>query len=83
MMISALVPEVQQRADIVSLLGADKKLDRTQQLSVFLESGMVVREQFWEYGVMAYVAQTGGFVFLFLGWSFLQLGDLVQSTVLV
>ena len=55
-----------------------KKFDKTQQLSVFFESRMVVTEQFWEYGVMAYVAETGGFVGLFLGWSFLQLGDLIK-----
>ena len=55
-----------------------KKSDATQQLSVFFESRMVVTEQFWEYGVMAYVAETGGFVGLFLGWSLLQLGDLVH-----
>ena len=54
-----------------------KKSDRTQQLSIFFVSRMVVTEQFWEYGLMAYVGETGGFVGLFLGWSLLQLEDFI------
>ena len=34
---------------------------------------MVVTEQFWSYGFMSYIAETGGFVGLFLGFSLLQL----------
>ena len=39
---------------------------------------MSVTEQFWAYGVMAYVAETGGFVGLFLGWSLLQAEDIIR-----
>ena len=34
---------------------------------------MIVTEQFWAYGFMSYIAETGGFVGLFLGCSLLQL----------
>ena len=34
---------------------------------------MIVTEQFWAYGFMSYIAETGGFVGLFLGYSLLQL----------
>jgi hypothetical protein len=36
---------------------------------------MVVTEQFWAYGFLTYIAETGGFVGLFLGYSALQLKD--------
>ena len=39
---------------------------------------MSVTEQFWEYGAMAYVAETGGFVGLFLGWSLLQAEHIIR-----
>ena len=37
---------------------------------------MTVTEQFWSYGFMAYVAENGGFVGLFLGYSVLHLADM-------
>ena len=39
---------------------------------------MTVTEQFWSYGFMAYVAENGGFVGLFLGYSLLQLEELIN-----
>ena len=38
---------------------------------------MTVTEQFWAYGFMAYIAENGGFVGLFLGYSLLQLEELI------
>lgn len=38
---------------------------------------MVVTEQFWSYGFMSYIAETGGFVGLFLGFSLLQLEEVL------
>ena len=40
---------------------------------LFFNSKMIVTEQFWAYGFMSYIAETGGFVGLFLGCSLLQL----------
>ena len=38
---------------------------------------MTVTEQFWSYGFMAYIAENRGFVGLFLGYSLLQLEELI------
>ena len=38
---------------------------------------MQVSEQFWAYTFLAYIAECGGFVGLFLGYSLLQIEDLV------
>ena len=38
---------------------------------------MDVTEQFWVYNFLAYVAENGGFVGLFLGYSVLQLKDIL------
>ena len=51
--------------------------DRAEKLTISFSSQMVVTEQFWQYGIMAYVAETGGWVGLFLGWSLMQAGDLI------
>ena len=56
-----------------------KKNDSTEGLKIFFTSQMVVTEQFWEYTFMAYIAETGGFVGLFLGWSLLQTEQLIVS----
>ena len=40
-------------------------------------SKMTVSEQFWAYGFLSYVAENGGFVGLFLGYSVLQLRDFI------
>ena len=53
--------------------------DRAEELQISFTSQMVVTEQFWEYGFMAYIAETGGFVGLFLGWSLLQFEQLITS----
>ena len=45
----------------------------SQCARLFFNSKMVVTEQFWSYGFMSYIAETGGFVGLFLGYSLLQL----------
>ena len=39
---------------------------------------MVVTEQLWVYSFLAYVAENGGFVGLFLGYSVLQLKDIIN-----
>ena len=44
---------------------------------MFFNSKMVVTEQFWSYGFMSYIAETGGFVGLFLGFSLLQLEEVL------
>ena len=46
-------------------------------VSLFFNSKMTVTEQFWSYDFMAYIAENGGFVGLFLGYSLLQLEELV------
>ena len=40
-------------------------------------SKMEVTEQFWSYGLLAYIAECGGFVGLFLGYSLMQLKDVM------
>ena len=45
---------------------------------MFINSKMTVTKQFWSYGFEAYIAENGGFVGLFLGYSLLQLEDLVK-----
>ena len=54
-----------------------KKKDKAEKLEILFTSEMVVAEQVWEYGFMAYIAETGGFVGLFLGWSLLQMEELI------
>ena len=39
---------------------------------------MQVSEQFWAYTFLAYIAECGGFVGLFLGYSLLQIEDLLN-----
>ena len=46
-----------------------------------INSKMVVTEQFWAYGFLSYIAETGGFVGLFLGYSVLNLRDLFPLLV--
>ena len=45
---------------------------------ITFKSKMTVTEQFWSYGFLSYVAENGGFVGLFLGYSLLQLRDLIK-----
>ena len=47
----------------------------TNNLDIFFLSKMSVTEQFWSYTFLAYIAECGGFVGLFLGYSILQIGD--------
>ena len=47
--------------------------DRSEGMYIYFKSKMVVTEQFWAYGFLAYIAEMGGFVGLFLGYSVLQL----------
>ena len=51
--------------------------DYVSNLYLYFKSKMVVTEQYWVYGFMAYVAENGGFVGLFLGYSVLQLHDMI------
>ena len=46
--------------------------------SLFFNSKMTVTKQFWSYGFMAYIAENGGFVGLFLGYSLLKLEELIM-----
>ena len=39
---------------------------------------MRVTEQFWSYGILAFVAETGGFVGLFLGFSILDMRIVIE-----
>lgn len=50
-----------------------KKKDKAESLQILFT------EQVWEYGFMAYIAETGGFVGLFLGlgWSLLQMEQIL------
>ena len=50
---------------------------QTQYFVIYFKSKMVVNEQFWVYNFLAYVAENGGFVGLFLGYSVLQLKDIM------
>ena len=45
-------------------------------VKVYFVQKMAVTEQFYSYGFMAYIAECGGFVGLFLGFSLLQLEQL-------
>ena len=42
-------------------------------------SEMTVTEQFWTYSFMSYIAENGGFVGLFLGYSVLSFSDFISS----
>ena len=50
----------------------------TGTMYITFKSKMTVTEQFWSYGFLSYVAENGGFVGLFLGYSLLQLRDLIK-----
>ena len=50
----------------------------TKNLDIFFLSKMTVTEQFWSYTFLAYIAECGGFVGLFLGYSILQIGDVFK-----
>ena len=54
-----------------------KRTDRTEQLQILFSSQMVVSEQVWSYGFMDFIAETGGIVGLFLGWSLLQMKEII------
>ena len=51
---------------------------RSEVMYINFKSKMVVTEQFWVYSFLAYVAENGGFVGLFLGYSVLQLKDIMN-----
>ena len=56
-----------------------KKLrTRTDEMKIVFTSKMTVSEQFFSYGFLSYIAENGGFVGLFLGYSVLQLRDLIH-----
>ena len=46
--------------------------DKCQGMEKYFNSKMVVTEHFLAYGFLAYIAEMGGFVGLFLGYSVLQ-----------
>ena len=59
--------------------GSGKKLrTRTDEMKIVFTSKMTVSEQFFSYGFLSYIAENGGFVGLFLGYSVLQLRDLIH-----
>ena len=51
---------------------------RLSYFTIYFKSKMVVTEQLWVYSFLAYVAENGGFVGLFLGYSVLQLRDFIN-----
>ena len=51
---------------------------RTDEMKIVFTSKMTVSEQFFSYGFLSYIAENGGFVGLFLGYSVLQLRDLIH-----
>ena len=53
--------------------------DMSQGMYIYFNSKMVVAEQFWAYGFLAYIAEMGGFVGLFLGYSVLQIIGFLSS----
>ena len=55
-----------------------RRRDKTKNLDLYFNSKMFVTEQFWSYTFLAYIAECGGFVGLFLGYSILQIGDVLQ-----
>ena len=59
------------------LVKGKSNTDYVENLYLYFKSKMVVTEQYWVYGFMAYVAENGGFVGLFLGYSVLQLHDMI------
>ena len=56
--------------------------DSTEKgLLIRLLPKMTVSEQYWSYDFMTYIAENGGFVGLFLGYSVLHLRDLIEYLV--
>ena len=51
----------------------------TEELWLEFVSEMNVDEQFWTYTFMSYIAENGGFVGLFLGYSVLSFSDFISS----
>ena len=54
-----------------------KLTNSRDELWLVFTSQMAVTEQFWQYGFMSYIAESGGFVGLFLGWSLLQMEEVI------
>ena len=55
--------------------------DTSEVMYIYFMSKMVVTEQFWAYGFLTYIAENGGFVGLFLGYSVLQLKEFITYIV--
>ena len=55
-----------------------RRRDKSRRVKLYFNSKMFVTEQFWAYPFIAYVAECGGFVGLFLGFSILQIADVLQ-----
>ena len=55
-----------------------KTTDSASDLKISLISNMDVTERFWSYGFVEWIAECGGFGGLFLGYSFSQIGDLIE-----
>ena len=51
----------------------------TEGLWLEFVSEMNVEEQYWTYTFMSYIAENGGFVGLFLGYSVLSFSDFISS----
>lgn len=58
--------------------GGKKNKDYTSLLLIYFYSKMEVTEQFWAYTFVQYIAEIGGYVGLFLGYSLLQIGEVLQ-----
>ena len=66
-----------KREDLYLTSKMAKNKDQAQDLQILFTSQMVVAQQVWDYGFMAYIGETGGFVGLFLGWSLLQMQEVI------
>ena len=55
----------------------DPTADQTEALYMYFIYKMKITEQFVAYGFLAYIAECGGFIGLFLGFSLLQLEEIM------
>ena len=66
-------------------MGQDGYLDyqslNIEVLFIAFFSEMMVTEQNWAYGFMSFIAENGGFVGLFLGYSFLHIRDIINGMI--
>ena len=69
-----------ERGDNSSFHSGTQRFDWSGSMILYLNinSKMRITEQFWSYGLLAFVAETGGFVGLFLGFSILDMRIVIE-----